>query len=624
MKQFLLAASFLLGGVSSAMAYSTITVQDSISTDTHWTCDNQYLLKGYVYVTAGHTLTIDSGVVIKGDKVTKGTLIVERNAKLMAMGTAMHPIVFTSNQPAGARSYGDWGGVILCGNAPVNWTVGQAQVEGGPRSFYGGTNPTDNSGTMTYCRIEFGGIAFSPNNEVNGLTFCGVGSGTTINHIMVAYSGDDSYEWFGGTVNTKYMVAFGTWDDDFDTDNGYAGKNQFIVAVRDAGAADQSGSKGFESDSYQSGTASGLAGDTSKATKPVFSNCTIVGPLNSPSYTGYDPNYVAGAHIRRGSGISIVNSLILGWPCGVLVDESSASYGSTVANIGNGLLQFKNNIIAGTATASFNKDVVFVKDGARSLTPTTSNYDTTVTGVDWSTLAGYAGPLTWFSTTAANHNRSYATISGGVQLGNPFYMLNPVLTPNSTSPLVYSSTHFASWGTGVNDVFDPNASISYDTTSPATYNVPGFAPDFTNNKSADGFFTKVNYAGAFGRTGVNDNWMSGWCNFDPLNENYDTTCYTASHVGVTNIYATSAPLVKVFPNPAQSNATISVEVKQTGNVQIMILDRTGRVVKEVYNGGALTGTPSYDFSTEDMPNGMYVISVLVNGKHSITKLSVIK
>ncbi len=624
MKNFLLAASLLLGSVSTSFAYNTVTVQDSISTDTHWTCDNQYLLKGYVYVTAGHTLTIDSGVVIKGDKVTKGTLIVERNAKLMAMGTAMHPIVFTSNQPAGSRSYGDWGGVILCGNGPVNWTAGQAQVEGGPRSFYGGTNAADNSGVMSYCRIEFGGIAFSPNNEVNGLTLCGVGSGTQIDHIMVAYSGDDSYEWFGGTVNAKYLVAYGTWDDDFDTDCGYKGKNQFVVAVRDAGAADQSGSKGFESDSYQSGTATGLAGDTSMATKPVFSNVTLVGPLNSPSFTGYDPNYVAGAHIRRGSGISIVNSLILGWPCGVLVDESSSSFGSTVANIGNGILQFKNNIIAGTATASFNKDVVFVRDGARSLTPTTSNSDTTSTGTDWSVLAGYAGPLTWFSTTAVNQNRSYATVSGGVQLGNPFYMLNPVLVPNSTSPLVYSSKHFASWGTGVNDIFDPNSPISYDTTSPATYNVPGFAPDFTNTKAADGFFTRVNYAGAFGRTGVNDNWMSGWCNFDPLNENYDTTCYTASHVGVTNVYATSAPLVKVYPNPAQSNATISVEVKQTGTVQIMILDRTGRVVKEVYNGGALTGTPSYEFSTEDMPNGMYVISVLVNGKHSITKLSVIK
>ena len=623
MKKVLLAASLLLGCVGSSMAYSTITVQDSIATDTHWTCDNQYLLKGYVYVTAGHILTIDSGVIIKGDKITKGTLIVERGAKIMAMGTKLHPIVFTSNQAAGTRSYGDWGGVILCGQAPVNWTAGQAQVEGGPRSFYGGSDANDNSGTMTYCRIEFGGIAFSPNNEVNGLTFCGVGRGTTINHIMVAYSGDDSYEFFGGTVNTKYMVAYGTWDDDYDTDNGYAGKNQFIVAVRDAGAADQSGSKCFESDSYLSGTVSGLAGDTTKATKCIFSNVTAIGPLNNPSFTGYDPNYVAGVHIRRGSAISILNSLILGWPCAVLVDESSASYGSTVANIGLGITQFKNNIIAGTATASFNKDVVFVKDGLRSLTPTTSNSDTTVTGTDWSTLAGYAGPLSWVF-APANKNKSYATVSGGVQLGNPFFMSNPNLVPNSTSPVVYGTKTFPSWA-GVTDVFDPTSPISYDTTSPATYNVPNFPPDFVNSKANDPFFTVVNYVGAFGRTGVNDNWMSGWCNFDPLNESYDTTCYTIDPSSVNDqVYSTSGPAIKLFPNPAQSHATVAVEVKQIGTISVIILDRTGRMVKEIYTGGVLPGTQSYDFSTDELSNGMYVVSVVVNGKHSITKLSVIK
>ena len=580
------------------------------------------LLMGYVYVTAGHTLTIDSGVIIKGDKGTKGALIVERGAKIMANGTAMHPIVFTSNQPIGSRTYGDWGGVILCGQAPVNWTAGQAQVEGGPRSFYGGSNPADNSGTMTYCRIEFAGIAFSPNNEVNGLTFCGVGTGTTINHIMVAYSGDDSYEWFGGTVNSKYMVAFAGWDDDFDTDCGYNGKNQFIVGVRDANAADQSGSKAFESDSYQSGTVSGLAGDTSLATKPVFSNVTAVGPLNNPAFTGADPNYVAGVHIRRGSGISIVNSLILGFPCGVLVDESSASFGSTVANIGYGLLQFKSNIIAGTANTSFNKDVVFVRDGARSLTPTTANADTTATGTDWSVLAGGVdlGPLSWFK-DPANKNKSYATVSGGVQLGNPFNLSNPVLIPNSTSPLVYSSVHFPSWAPG-NDIFDPTQPINTDTTSQATYNVPGFSPDFTNNKSSDAFFNHVNYAGAFSRTGTSaDNWMSGWCNFDPLNEDYSGTCYVAN--SVTDVY-TNMMAVKVYPNPASDRTTVVVDVKQSGNVKIVINDRSGKLVKEVFNGNASVGVQSYEVSTTDMANGMYVVSVIANGKHSITKLSVIK
>ncbi|HET6992197.1 MAG TPA: T9SS C-terminal target domain-containing protein, partial [Bacteroidia bacterium] len=172
--------ALLFAGISgnSVMAQNVINVQDSIYTNTHWTACNQYLLFGYVYVTAGHTLTIDPGTIIKGDKNTKGTLIVERGAQIIAQGTATQPIVFTSNQPMGNRTYGDWGGVILCGKAPCNWLAGQQQVEGGPRSFYGGTLPHDNSGVFSYCRIEFGGVAFSPNNEVNGLTLCSVGDAT--------------------------------------------------------------------------------------------------------------------------------------------------------------------------------------------------------------------------------------------------------------------------------------------------------------------------------------------------------------------------------------------------------------------------------------------------------------
>ncbi len=630
MKKILLSICLLVAGLSQSNAYTTITVQDSISTNTHWTCDNQYLLKGYVYVTAGAVLTIDSGVIIKGDKDSKGALIVERGAQIMAMGTPKHPIVFTSNQPAGSRSYGDWGGVILCGNSPVNWSAGQAQVEGGPRSFYGGSNPADNSGEMHFCRIEFGGIAFSPNNEVNGLTFCGVGTGTKVDHIQVSYSGDDSYEWFGGSVNAKYLVAYAGWDDDFDTDNGYTGKNQFIVGLRDPYAADQSGSKAFESDSYQSGTATGLSGDTSHLTKPVFSNCTIIGPLVNPGSTAYDPQFVAGAHIRRGSAISILNSIIAGYPAGLLIDESSASFGSTVANIGNGILQFRNNIICGIPSSSYNKNVVFVKDGARSLTSTATMSDTTSSGTYWDSVSAHVavGPYS-FLRNPSFHNAEFTTEQTGVRLGNPFNLANPGMVPTSTSPIVYSSTHFTSWGSGVNDVFNPMAPINYDTTSPATYNVPGFAPDFTNTKANDAFFTPVNYVGAFAGTGhTSDNWMYGWCNFDPLNENYDVTCYTApiidSHLVVNPTANPSSQIVKVFPNPAKDMATVSVEVEHVGLVKVMMLDLSGRLIKEIYNGPAAAGTIAYDFNTSELANGTYVISVNSDGKHKIMKFSVVR
>ncbi|RZK35197.1 MAG: T9SS C-terminal target domain-containing protein, partial [Hymenobacter sp.] len=216
-------------------AVATVTVNAPITTNTTWSASSKYLLKGYVYVRSGATLTIEAGTVIFGDKDTKGALIVEPGAMLMAIGTAAKPIVFTSNQPKGSRNYGDWGGLIIAGNAPVNSIVNGVQptIEGGPTTKYGGTNATDNSGVLQYVRLEFGGVAFSPNNEVNGLTLAGVGSSTVLDHIQVSYSGDDSFEWFGGTVNAKYLVSHRCFDDDFDTDNGFSGKIQFGVALRD-------------------------------------------------------------------------------------------------------------------------------------------------------------------------------------------------------------------------------------------------------------------------------------------------------------------------------------------------------------------------------------------------------
>lgn len=626
MKKLLLLTSIFVAGICKSFAYTTVIVKDSISADAHWTCDKQYQLQGYVYVTSGATLTIDRGVIIKGDKDTKGALIVERGAKIMAMGTATSPVVFTSNQPAGTRTYGDWGGVILCGKSNVNWNAGEAQVEGGPRSFYGGTDPHDNSGEMHYVRIEFAGIAFSPNNEVNGLTFCGVGDATKIDHIQVSYSGDDAIEWFGGTVNAKYLVTFRTWDDDFDTDCGFQGKVQFGAIVRD-NVADLSGSKGFESDSYQSGTYSGIPWDGSKATRPIFSNITAIGPVVNPGSTGTDPNFVAGAHIRRGSSISILNSVFAGWPAGLLIDESSSAYGSTVANINSSELQFRNNIICGISNLSFPKEVVFVKDGARSLTPTTANADTTATGTDWMTLSGFIGPWTFLKNPSFG-NKTYATEQASIFLGNPFNLTNPNLVPNSTSPIVYSSTYFTSWGTGVNDVFNPALPISYDTTSPATYNVPGVPPNFTTTKASDAFFTPVNYVGAFAGTGAtSDNWMKGWCEFNPNYAYYDTICYVAPPIDTDTV--TSVRYVnsgyngdKVYPNPATNMATLQLELKQTGFVKVEVMDITGKMVKEVFNGKAASGIQSFNFDIRDLTNGVYIISVNADNRQKAFRFTV--
>ena len=622
--------ALVMGNTATAQTFTTVTVQDSISTDTHWTCDKQYLLMGYVYVTNGTTLTIDPGVIIRGDKQSKGSLIVERGAKLMAMGTPTAPIVFTSNQAVGNRSYGDWGGVILCGKSPNNWNGGTAQVEGGPRSLYGGTDPHDNSGEMHYVRIEFPGVAFSPNNEINGLTFCSVGDATQIDHIQVSYSGDDSYEWFGGTVNTKNLVAFAGWDDDFDTDNGYSGMNQYGIGLRDPYAADQSGSKAFESDSYQSGTKTGLAGDTSGLTKCVFANYTVVGPLIQPGSTAYDPQFVAAAHIRRGSSISILNSALIGYPAGVLIDESdSIAFGSTIANLVSNRAQFQNNAIAGIQLNSVGggKEAVLVYNGARSLTPTNlASPDTTGSGVF--SFAPWSGPWAWLL-DPASHNKIYANEQNGLRIQNPFSLTNPDFTPTSTSPIAYNTKALPSYmTTGGADPFhngklypyDPSLPINTDTSALfAHYNAPNLIPNLTSNKLQNSFFTAENHIGA--QNFNTPKWTAGWTNFDPNNTNYNTVC---SSNAVTT-YEADKLYLQVSPNPTRDAAVIGYALADNTDLEITLVDILGNNVRTLLNEkNVAAGKYAFKFETADLGAGVYFVNVTTPTAHSAIKLAVTK
>jgi hypothetical protein len=309
-----------------------------ITTNTTWNANTKYILKGNIYVTSGATLTIEPGTVILGDKVTKGALIISRGGKIMAAGTAAKPIIFSSSAPKNFRNYGDWGGLVLLGKAQNNQSADQ-KIEGisaatGDNGLYGGTADDDNSGVLQYVRIEFAGIALSTDNELNGLTFGSVGSGTTVDHIQVSYSGDDSYEWFGGTVNTNHLIAYRGWDDEFDTDFGYRGKNQFLVSFRDPNMADKSGSNGFESDNN-------AAGDTKiPRTAAVFTNVTFFGPYmyaNTKATSSSDAtpilnpanvnsNYKRGAHIRRNSALQVYNCVFAGANIdGIFFEQANAA-----------------------------------------------------------------------------------------------------------------------------------------------------------------------------------------------------------------------------------------------------------------------------------------------------------
>lgn len=341
-KQFLLAVVSLI--VLGSSVYSS-TWNDTLTGNitSNRTLDNtkRYLMLGTVFVKPGVTLTIPAGTQIFGDKNSKGTLIIERGGTINANGSAGAPIVFTSAQPVGSKAAGDWGGVVILGRARINTASGSdtAAIEGiTPSVYYGGTNDADNSGIFRYVRIEYSGIALSPNNEINGLTMGGVGSGTTIEYVMVAYNGDDSFEWFGGTVNCKYLISYFPVDDEFDTDFGYRGKLQFLLSIRKPSVADISGSTCFESDNNNG------PNYNNPRTAPIFSNVTSIGPKQYDTSV-VNPNYTRMGHLRRNSLISIVNSVAMGWPTGAYYDGS----GTTCA-MQNDSARVKANVFAGLYT----------------------------------------------------------------------------------------------------------------------------------------------------------------------------------------------------------------------------------------------------------------------------------
>lgn len=323
-----------------AIVNKEVIIKNEIKGARKFVKDSVYILEGNVFIRDGAVLTVAPGTVIKGDKRTKGSLIVERGGKLNAIGTEASPVVFTSRMDAGERAAGDWGGIVICGKAPVNQQ--NPSVEGVlPITNYGGTDAADNSGTLQYVRVEFAGIALAPDKEINGITFCGVGSGTTVDHIQVSYCGDDSFEWFGGTVNAKYIFAYLGLDDDFDTDYGYSGNVQFALGVRHPRVADVSTSNGFESDNCADGA------DVEPYTKAVFSNVTLIGPYRTTADKNVNGQYGAGMHLRRSTSLSAFNTVVAGWnTAGILVE------GSTKDQIAANHLVLQNCYVSGTKNAA--------------------------------------------------------------------------------------------------------------------------------------------------------------------------------------------------------------------------------------------------------------------------------
>jgi len=323
--------------------------------------DTAYTISGFVHVLNGATLTIQPGTIIKGDyNVLGSSLLVMRGARINAVGTASAPIVFTSSRPAGQRQPGDWGGLIIVGNAPDNrsgvvniegsGTDGNAIVSGKnyPVQYSGGTVATDNSGTLAYVRVEFSGYAPIQDQEFNSFTFAGVGSGTRASYLEALAGLDDSFEFFGGGFDLDHLVAFETADDVLDMSEGFSGRIQFVVAQATTQLVPRTGAgfyatdlQGIENDGCN-GTGCDLGFNTAPFTMPLVANFTLIG-CGQASCVGSGGGY--GMMLRRGTGGYYVNGVVARWPSGAASIRDAATYaraGSSANPTGAADLQVRN------------------------------------------------------------------------------------------------------------------------------------------------------------------------------------------------------------------------------------------------------------------------------------------
>jgi hypothetical protein len=335
-----LAGPFNVPGIDKPV----FVVTGSITGTEHWTSTNYYVLRGAVFVEDGGTLNIAAGTRVIGEAGSVGTLIVKRGGRLNAIGTRTAPIVFTSDQPAGSRARGDWGGIILNGRAPVNLEGGEGAGEG-DTGVYGGNDPNDNSGSLRYVRVEFAGVEFSPDNELNGIAFQGIGRGGSYEFIQVHMNRDDGLEWFGGSADIKYAVVSNAADDAFDWTFGWNGRAQFVALHQRGDDADNA----IEADNNE------FNNNALPRANPIIYNITMCG----------DPDRNEGAegpraaNFRRGTAFTLRNFLVTGFKStGLQISDASTS-----AQVDNGATQMGAGVAWGMPTNLHASVMTYVTSG---------------------------------------------------------------------------------------------------------------------------------------------------------------------------------------------------------------------------------------------------------------------
>jgi len=517
------AVGLSLFGTPSTQA-AVVDVSGHLTGTNTWTADNEYVLNGFVYVLTNSVLQIEAGTVIRGRAGTgldAAALFITQGAKIYANGTAERPIIFTAEDddlsdpediPLYTRNL--WGGVVLFGRATLNTAsdvsgnaatpkydvfegLPDTEVNGQYVNRFGGEDDDDDSGVLRYVSIRYSSVTILPNKEINALSLCGVGRGTTVEYVECFGAGDDSVEFFGGAVNTKYMVSIFSDDDNFDIDQGYHGKNQFWFVLQAPDRKDNGGE--------WNGEPSGLAAGNEPVGDFEIYNATYVG-------AGTEGTGARAFIARENAAPNVFNSIWTEFNLGVNIDDKSA------VHFADGVAKFQNNILWN-----------FASNG--------------VAQAYWQNANGEA-----VLTNEANANLFVDPLLTGISRTNvPAQGLDP--RPQAGSPALSS---------------------------------PVSAPD-------DGFYSPVNYRGAFG---ANDLWIAGWT--------------FASQVGLV-APAPAGPQIVTQPTP-----TLEVYPRQTVTLSVVASGQGTLSYQWLKNGTALEGATGAQLTLADVQpgdDGTYTVTV---------------
>ena len=493
-----LSGAAALAGTAGA---AEILVSGNITTSTTWTKNNRYNLQGQVYVSPGATLTIQAGTVIASD--IGGGLAITRDARLVCEGTADEPVIFTSKQDVATWTNGDpktgtwravaneWGNLTICGRAYIgkygqgavttntaapnaaNYANMEGLVASGPtdtRTFYGGGNDLDNSGSLRFTSLRYGGKVVGLGNELNGLSLGGIGKDTDIDHIEIMNNVDDGIEIWGGTVDLKYVSIWNVGDDSLDVDQGWRGRAQFGLIVSGYSIPGAASGSGFPDAMIEADGAE--KSDAQPVTTCALFNFTLIG---QPFATGRNA-----IKFRDNARMQLRNSIIMDCPNEVIRNDNTdgeATGGQTGYGF-NGTLAWAN-----TWTANYN-----VYSTVNPFPATPGAYYTGQSD----------GKLIWFRDNVFYNNASANAYTEANARGVFAAANNNVLeTSTATKPIV-AITRGANVISGTL-VVQPVTSLDPRAAGSAATSV-GTAPD-------NGFYTPVQYRGAFSAT---DNWLCGW------------------------------------------------------------------------------------------------------------------